>query len=117
LNPQNAILSMDITMFAPVLSVRKKEKVVDLTKSLRPTTTDMNVEKNSSEEEEFGEASSFLSQEASAVQLKFPSEMAEGLFFSDVTGASPTRQPTKPALTRKVLDAARTRAAFLIFDH
>jgi len=55
----------------PSVNVKGKGKVVDLTKLLCPRTTDMDVERNSSEEEEFGEASSFLSQSASAVQVKF----------------------------------------------
>jgi len=79
-------------------SVNVKGKVVDLTKSLRPKTTDMDVERNSSEEEEFGETSSFFSQSASAVQVKFPSEMS----VSDVTGGSPTPLMRKQVPAGKV---------------
>jgi len=86
---------MDGTMTAPGTSVKEKGKVVDLTKSLRPRTTDIVMERNSSEEEEFGEASSFLSQSAFAVEVKFPSDMAEGMSASDITRVSPTPLTTK----------------------
>jgi len=95
LNPRVTVRTMDAAMTAPSVSVKEKGKVVDLTKSLRPRTTDIDMEKNSSEEEGFGKASSFLSQSASAVQVKFPSEMPEGMSVSDVTGGSPTPLTTK----------------------
>jgi len=77
LNPRVTVRAMDVATTGPRMHEKEKGKVVDLTKPLRPRTTNIDMERNSSEEQEFGEASSFLSQSASAVQVKFPSEMAE----------------------------------------
>jgi len=83
LNPRVTVRTMKAVSTGASVNVKGKGRVVDLTKALRPRTTKMDLERNSSEEEEFGETSFFLSQSASAVQVKFPSEVTEKVTVGD----------------------------------